>query len=189
MEPILEAPKAINLEAPQQAPPPLTAELPVAPKAPVHVGSFDQTAGPAGRTASGTVAVGAFGGGTSAQIGGGAHTAAVRVGGFDQTPPAPESRPMRQPETNTYTAVEILFKPKPVYTTDARDSRVEGEVSLEVVFLATGEIRVGRVLHGLGHGLDEAAQQAAARVRFKPATRAGVPIDTPATIRITFELT
>jgi TonB family protein len=189
MEPILEAPKAVNLEGPQQAPPPLTAELPVAPKAPVHVGSFDQTAAPAGKSASATVAVGAFGGGTNAQTGGGAHAAGVRVGGFDQTAPASESRPLRQPETNTYTAVEILFKPKPVYTTDARDSRVEGEVSLEVVFLATGEIRVGRVLHGLGHGLDEAAQQAAARVRFKPATRAGVPIDTPATIRITFELT
>jgi len=51
------------------------------------------------------------------------------------------------------------------------------------------EIRVGRVLRGLGHGLDEAAQQAAALVRFKPATSGGVPVDTPATIRITFALT
>jgi len=189
MEAIAEAPKAVNLGVPQHASPPLVAELPVAPKVAVRMGSFEQAAASTGQNASRTVAVGAFGDGKSARAGGGAR-ADVRLGGFgDQTAPTAESRPPRQPETNAYTAVEILFKPKPVYTMDARDSRVEGEVSLEVVFLASGEIRVGRVVHGLGHGLDEAAQQAAARVRFKPATRAGVPVDTPATIRITFELT
>jgi len=188
-EAIVEAPKAVNLEVPQHAPPPLAAELPVAPKVAVRVGSFEQAAASTGKNVSSTVAVGAFGDAKGAPAGGGAR-ADVRLGGFgDQTAPTAESRPQRQPETNAYTAVEILFKPKPVYTMDARDSRVEGEVSLEVVFLASGEIRVGRVVHGLGHGLDEAAQLAAARVRFKPATRAGVPVDTPATIRITFELT
>jgi TonB family protein len=189
VEPIVEAPKAVNLEVPQHVPPPPVAELPVAPKVEVHVGSFEQTAASTGTSASRTVSVGAFDDGKSAQAGGGAH-AAVHLGGFgDQTARPAESRPANRPEPNAYKSVEILFKPKPVYTKDARDSRVEGEVSLEVVFLATGEIRVGRVLHGLGHGLDEAAQQAAALVRFKPATRAGVPVDTPATIRITFELT
>jgi TonB family protein len=189
VEPIVEAPKAVNLEVPQHVPPPPVAELPVAPKVEVHMGAFEQTAASTGPGASRTVSVGAFGDGKSAQAGGGAH-ADVHLGGFgDQTARPAGSRPPNQPETNAYTAVEILFKPKPVYTMDARASRVEGEVSLEVVFLATGEIRVGRVLHGLGHGLDEAAQQAAALVRFKPATRAGVPVDTPATIRITFELT
>jgi TonB family protein len=189
IDPIPEAPKAVNLETPPQAPSPPVAALPVAPKIPVRVGAFEQTAASTGTSASQTVTVGAFGDGQSARAGGGAHPA-VHVGGFgDQTARPAESRPPSQPETSAYKAVEILFKPKPVYTRDARDSRVEGEVSLEVVFLATGEIRVGRVLRGLGHGLDEAAQQAAALVRFKPATRAGVPVDTPATIRITFELT
>ena len=189
VEPISEAPKAVNLEVPQHVPAAPVPELPVAPKLEVHTGSFEQSAASTGPGASRAVSVGAFGDEKSAQAGGGAH-AAVHVGGFgDQTARPAGSRPPSRPETNAYTAVEILFKPKPVYTMDARASRVEGEVSLEVVFLATGEIRVGRVLHGLGHGLDEAAQQAAALVRFKPATRAGVPVDTPATIRITFELT
>jgi TonB family protein len=189
VEPIPEAPKAVNLEVPQHVPAAPVPELPVAPKLEVHTGSFEQSAASTGPGASPTVSVGAFGDGKIAQAGGGAH-AAVHLGGFgDQTARPAGSRPPSRPETNAYTAVEILFKPKPVYTMDARASRVEGEVSLEVVFLATGEIRVGRVLHGLGHGLDEAAQQAAALVRFKPATRAGVPVDTPATIRITFELT
>ncbi|MGH9692625.1 MAG: TonB family protein, partial [Bryobacteraceae bacterium] len=189
---ILEMPKAVNLEVPLHTPPPV-AQLPVAPKVEVRTGSFEQAAAPAGTDDARAVSVGAFGDGNATSTGGKARGnagAAVRVGGFgDQTSRPAGDRPAKQPETNAYTPVEILFKPKPVYTEDARDSRVEGEVSLEVMFLATGEIRVGRVVHGLGHGLDQAAQQAAALVRFKPATRGGVPVDTPATIRITFELT
>jgi len=192
-ETILEAPKAIALEVPQHASPSITAELPVAPKVAVRTGTFNQTVASAETGAGRTVSVGAFGDGNSADSGGvprGRAGSGVHVGGFgDQNAPDAGNRPTRPPETSVYTPVEILFKPKPVYTMDARDARVEGEVSLEVVFLATGEIRVGRVLRGLGHGLDEAAQQAATLVRFKPATRGGVPVDTPATIRITFALT
>jgi TonB family protein len=191
VEAIPEAPKTVALEVPQHAPPPLTAELPVAPKVEIHTGTFDQTAAAVDTIAKRTVSVGAFGGGAGRETGSSAGGAGpVRLGGFgDQTAAEAAKRPEHPPETNTYTPVEILFKPKPVYTRDARDAKVEGEVSLEVVFLATGEIRVGRVLRGLGHGLDEAAQQAAALVRFKPAMRGGVPVDTQATIRITFALT
>jgi TonB family protein len=175
---------------PQHAAPPLAAELPVAPKAEVHTGTFDQTAATVNSAARRTVAVGAFGDESGASGAGGRGGAPVQLGGFgDQIAADTGGRPARPPEINTSKPVEILFKPKPVYTKDARDARVEGEVSLEVVFLATGEIRVGRVLRGLGHGLDEAAQQAAALVRFKPAVRGGVPVDTPATIRILFALT
>jgi TonB family protein len=192
-EATLETPKAVDLAIPRATPPPPTAELPAAPKVEIRTGTFDQTTAPAEASSRTTVSVGAFGDGNSARSGGdarGSSAGAVRVGGFgDRTVAAAGNRPPPQPEANTYTPVEILFKPKPVYTRDARDARVEGEVSLEVVFLATGEIRVGRVLRGLGHGLDEAAQQAAALVRFKPAMRGSVPVDTPATIRITFELT
>jgi TonB family protein len=87
------------------------------------------------------------------------------------------------------TPVQILSKPRPAYTPEARELRLEGEVSLQVVFQADGTIHVLRVVRGLGHGLDEAAVQAATRVRFKPATRGGVPVDTNATIKISFELT
>jgi TonB family protein len=90
---------------------------------------------------------------------------------------------------NGSTQVQILFKPKPAYTAEARNLRLEGEVSLQVIFQADGTIHVVKVVRGLGHGLDEAAQEAAMKVRFKPATRAGVPVDTNATIKISFELT
>ena len=74
-------------------------------------------------------------------------------------------------------AVDILNKPNPAYSSEARTMRLEGDVVLEVVFLASGQVKVIRVLSGLGHGLDEAATQAAERISFKPALRNGQPID------------
>jgi TonB family protein len=119
-----------------------------------------------------------------------ANNDAVRTTAFDDatlTPP-PFARKIEL-ATGGVTQVEILFKPKPAYTSEAREMRLQGEVSLQVVFQASGTLRVVRVVQGLGHGLDEAAQQAAQHVRFKPAMRGGVPVDTSATIKISFELT
>ncbi len=92
-------------------------------------------------------------------------------------PPAPEIQP-----------VEILFKPSPQYTEEARRLRVEGEVVLSVVFQANGTLRVVDVVKSLGHGLDQMAEQAASQIRFKPAEQAGKPTDFPATLRIEFRL-
>jgi TonB family protein len=117
-------------------------------------------------------------------------TEAIRSTSFgDATVTPPLSAKKTESASNGFTPVEILFKPRPSYTVEAREMRLEGEVSLQVIFQASGTIRVVRVLQGLGHGLDEAAQQAALRVRFKPAMRGGVPVDTNATIKISFELT
>jgi TonB family protein len=115
----------------------------------------------------------------------------VKTGGFgDDTAvvgPQPVQRVQAKAPANT--PVEILSKPKPVYTQEARNLRLEGEVSLEVVFSASGSVQVVRVVRGLGHGLDEAAEQAAAQIKFHPGTRDGVPVDTRATVHIVFELT
>ena len=118
------------------------------------------------------------------------NAAVIRPTAFgDATLAPPPVAKKAQDLSAAQTAVQILFKPKPVYTPEARSLRLEGEVSLQVVFQADGTIHVVRVLRGLGHGLDEAAVEAATRVRFKPATRGGVPVDTNATIKISFELT
>jgi TonB family protein len=84
--------------------------------------------------------------------------------------------------------IEIVFKPRPEYTEEGRRRRVEGEVILEVVFGARGDIRVLRVVKGLGAGLDENAIAAARQIRFKPAVEDGVAVDRTATARITFQL-
>jgi TonB family protein len=83
---------------------------------------------------------------------------------------------------------EILSKPIPAYTEEARKLHIEGEVLLEVVFEGSGAIRVVRVIHGLGHGLDEAAIKAAQQIRFTPAQRDGQPVDFNGVLHITFQL-
>jgi TonB family protein len=84
--------------------------------------------------------------------------------------------------------VEITFKPRPVYTDEGRQLKIEGEVLLEVVFSANGQIRVVRVVRGLGHGLDESAVRAAEKIQFKPALRDGQPADSQAVLHIEFQL-
>jgi TonB family protein len=84
--------------------------------------------------------------------------------------------------------VEILSKPSPQYTEEARRLRVQGEVVLSVVFQANGALKVVGVVKSLGHGLDQMAEEAASQILFKPALQAGKPTDFQATLRIEFRL-
>jgi len=84
--------------------------------------------------------------------------------------------------------VEVLSKPKPVYSDEARRLQIEGEVLLEVVFSAAGQVHILRIVRGLGHGLDENAIAAAEAIRFRPAERALVATDSTAIVHIVFQL-
>ena len=86
------------------------------------------------------------------------------------------------------TEVEVLSKPAPLYTSEAKQLRVQGDVVLSVTFLASGQVVVNGVLQGLGHGLDEEARRVAQQIRFRPATNNGRPVDFTTKIRITFQL-
>ncbi|MGO8788970.1 MAG: energy transducer TonB [Terriglobia bacterium] len=117
-------------------------------------------------------------------------TGAVAVGEFGKTlqvAAAPAER-LQAPPPAEFQPVEILFKPSPVYTEEARRLGIQGDVGLSVVFQADGSIRVTGVLKSLGHGLDQEAERVATQIRFKPAQRAGRPADFPATLRIEFRL-
>jgi TonB family protein len=94
---------------------------------------------------------------------------------------------LEEASANTFPA-EIVYKPRPVYTDEARKMNLEGEVLLEVMFGADGELRVNRVVRGLGHGLDEAAVSAANKIKFKPAQRNGAAIDSTAIVHVIFQL-
>jgi len=112
---------------------------------------------------------------------------AVRASGFDAPPPAAAvAQPARA--TRIDVPVEILSKPTPAYTEEARALKLEGEVVLEVEFCARGEIKVLRLVRGLGHGLDESATRAAQAIRFKPAQTSGRPVDFRSTVHIVFRL-
>jgi TonB family protein len=86
------------------------------------------------------------------------------------------------------TPVDIIDKPRPEYTAEGRSLKIEGDVVIDVVFLANGSMQVNRVISGLGHGLDETAVRAAQQIKFKPAKRDGQPVDYPARVRIEFRL-
>jgi TonB family protein len=139
-----------------------------------------------------------------------ARNAAARPGGFSDASTDPPSAARRNTITSAafgdttvekgaitsrqtaaaarLTPVEILSKPKPLYTADARAKNIEGEVLVEVRFDSSGDVRVLRVVRGLGHGLDETAVAAAQGIRFRPATRDGAVVDSTALVHIVFQL-
>ncbi len=110
------------------------------------------------------------------------------TGFADQTVPTEAPKKRAATTEGATTPVNILDKPRPEYTAEGRTLKIEGDVVLEMVFLASGSIQVNRVVSGLGHGLDEAATRAAQQIKFKPAKREGQPVDFPARVRIEFRL-
>jgi protein TonB len=116
-----------------------------------------------------------------------AHLA--RTGAFSDASVASPAPAARKPvAASSFTPAEILFKPRPAYTEEARRRQIEGEVLLDVMFGASGEARVVRIVRGLGYGLDENAVAAARAIRFRPALREGAPADSTAVVHIIFQL-
>ena len=164
-----------------------------------QAGSFDLPSGPGygngtggSHGARGIVASTGFGSGvaTGNSSGVSASRGTVRQGGFGDADMVAASQPKAkstEPVVKTLPA-EITFKPRPVYTDEGRQLKIEGEVLLDVVFSASGQIRVVKVVHGLGHGLDESAVRAAEKIQFKPAQVDGHPADFEAVLHIVFEL-
>lgn len=163
-----------------------------------QAGGFDMPVGPGQGNGSGgakgikgTVASADFGNGiaTGGKGDGRSNGQGVATGGFGSEQVVhggPKIAPVDSGPAST--PVEITFKPNPVYTEEARSLRLEGEVLLEVNFSANGTLHVNRVVRGLGHGLDEAAIAAANKIRFKPALRAGQPVDSTAVVHVTFQM-
>jgi TonB family protein len=162
------------------------------------LGSFDMPAGPGQGNGSGgakgikgTVASADFGNGiaTGGKGDGRSNGQGVATGGFGSQQVVHQGPKIAQADTAAPTTpVEITFKPNPVYTDEARNLKLEGEVLLEMSFSANGTLQVNRVVRGLGHGLDEAAIAAAKKIRFKPALRNGQPVDSTAIVHVVFQL-
>jgi TonB family protein len=196
--------KAVEPPPPPIAPPvEKPVEKPVPPR-PVETGLFERTNAARTGPADAAITTGGFGSAASAQRA--TASAAVTTGGFGSVAPAARKAAAAEVQTAGFDRanavqpavavaakpadrpVEIVYKPTPEYTDEARSARVEGTVSLELEFTAAGDVRVLRVVRGLGHGLDEAAQRAALRIRFKPAQSDDRPVDSRATVHITFRL-
>jgi len=137
----------------------------------------------------GVVASTGFGNGTAIPPSGSGKKGQVVAGGFANAD-APADAPKKKagPTGPVDAPPDILEKPRPEYTAEGRSLKIEGDVRLDVVFLANGTVQMNKVVSGLGHGLDEAAIRAAQQIKFKPAKRQGEPVDYPAVIRIEFRL-
>ena len=146
-------------------------------------------AGPAATRARGSVVSSGFGAASS----GPPQTTArqgVKAAGFAAASPTPApANVARKTADERVTPAEVVFKPTPDYSAEARAQRIEGTVTLEVEFSASGQVRVLRVVRGLGYGLDEMAVRAAEQIRFKPALAGGKPVDFTANVQIVFHLT
>lgn len=163
-------------------------------------GSFDLPTGPGkgngtggAKGIAGNIASSGFGSGIATPGRGDGRSpglGSVQSAGFAAQAAAPGTpKAQRQLDAGPASSpVEITYKPNPVYSDEARQLRLEGEVLLEVMFSANGQLHVNRVVRGLGHGLDEAAVAAAGKMRFKPALRNGEPVDSTAVVHVVFQL-
>jgi TonB family protein len=158
------------------------------------LGSFDLPEGPGtgngtggAKGIKGTIASAGFGNGI-AQGDNRNRGTSVQTAGFGAQEVSHNVAKAQVDSGPATTQVEIISKPTPVYTQEARQLKLEGEVLLEVMFGATGQLHVNRVVRGLGHGLDEAAMAAANHMRFKPALRNGSPVDSTAIVHVVFQM-
>jgi TonB family protein len=159
-------------------------------------GSFDLPPGPGygngtggAKGARGIIASSGFGNGVAIGSPNGGNRGVVQQAGFANEAAAPVAQQGKRTQAaSNDKPVEVLFKPRPAYTAEARAKKIQGEVLLQVVFSADGTVEVQRVIRGLGYGLDASAEQAAREIRFHPAVRNGQPVSYDAIVHIEFEL-
>ena len=161
-------------------------------------GSYDLPAGPGygngtggAKGVPGVVASAGFGNGVAVSDGKvSASRGTVRQAGFGDADviATPQPKPRSSDAAVKTIPAEITYKPRPVYSDEARRLKIEGEVLVKVIFKASGQIHILGVVQGLGHGLDESAIRAAEKIQFKPALKDGQPADFEAVLHIVFEL-
>jgi TonB family protein len=100
--------------------------------------------------------------------------------------PAAPQAPAQQPAV---TLPEIVHFEQAPYPPEAEKAGVQGNVVLALTIDAEGNVTAAEVKEPAGHGFDEAAQAAAMKFKFKPATRDGKPIPAKILYRYSFTLT
>jgi TonB family protein len=145
------------------------------------------TAGPpSGGTGKRAVQASAFGSADAPVSAAKTQARAMQDAGFGQT--VDTAAPAKAVERVQVEPPEILSKPLPRYTAEARAARIEGDVVIKVNLKSNGDVQIIEIVKGLGHGLDEAAHKAAEQIRFRPAHKGGVAVDFTTTLRIVFQL-
>jgi TonB family protein len=84
--------------------------------------------------------------------------------------------------------VEFYSKPRAHYTDAARANDIQGDVTLRVTFLSSGEIGNISVVNGLPYGLTEQAIEAAKQIEFEPKKINGVPVTATMAVQYSFTI-
>lgn len=81
-----------------------------------------------------------------------------------------------------------VYEPRPVYTEEARQARVQGVVILQVTVDTEGNVHRPQIIKGLPMGLSESALETVKQWKFKPATRNGKPVPVYYNLTINFSM-
>ncbi|MFL6467305.1 MAG: energy transducer TonB [Pyrinomonadaceae bacterium] len=84
--------------------------------------------------------------------------------------------------------LQILSKPKALYTDDARENDIQGTVRLKITLLASGEVGTITPMSTLPYGLTEQAIEAARKIKFKPKKVNGQPVSVVVTFEYGFNI-
>jgi len=135
---------------------------------------------------NGVVAVVGIPHGVPNGTGTGPAQASVSLG---QAPPPPAQKAATVASSVQRLSPKVIYKPKPDYTTEAKQMHVEGVVTLHIRVLPNGSVEVLAVTKPLGYGLDDSAKRAILATKFEPATdAAGTPIIWEGVVNVTFQL-
>jgi TonB family protein len=96
--------------------------------------------------------------------------------------------PLVYPGDAVTTRAQIVSKPEPLYTDEARQRGETGTIRLRMVLCFDGRVRNIMVLKGLGYGLTDMALRAARAIKFTPATKDGRPVSQFVTIEYHFNI-
>jgi TonB family protein len=122
----------------------------------------------------------------SDQPGGNGHDPQGEAGGDFGTQPGGTGEALTGPDVSLPALISHRL---PQYTDEAIKAHVEGVVYLQVVIRKNGKADSFQVVRGLGYGLEQKAiEEIAKSWTFRPATRAGVAIDYPTLIEVSFSL-
>jgi TonB family protein len=155
----------------------------------VNLGSGDPQGSLGGKKSHAVqgVKLGGVTGGTGNQRGNGLGSRPAQVA-LGRTPPPPASA-VHLDHPPVSQAPQVIYKPQPVYTAEARALHLEGQVTVRIRVSSTGQVAVLGVLRGLGHGLDESALRAVQGTRFHPALdNSGKPTDWEGVVNVIFQL-
>ncbi|HVT42963.1 MAG TPA: TonB family protein [Thermoanaerobaculia bacterium] len=106
-----------------------------------------------------------------------------------EPPPATSAAGRVYPEVPAGgTAPAATSRSRPRYPLAARRAGIEGSVVIRAIVRGDGSVDNVEVIQNLPHGLGDAAREAVAEWRFRPATYRGEPIDVFYTVTVNFRL-